>query len=88
MSRIDCGRLFQAVGPATEKALEPIKVLVRGTSYSPRVAERRWARPSSSDTGVTMSEMYSGALPVSTEWMMTQSLYVMRCSIGSQCSSR
>ena len=85
---VKCGRLFHAVGPATEKALEPIRVLVRGTSYSPRAAERRWARPESSDTGVTMSEMYSGEVPITTECMMTQSLYVMRCSIGSQCSSR
>ena len=87
MSRSDYGRLFHAVGPATEKALEPIRVLVRGTSES-RAAERRWARPESSDTGVTMSERYSGTVPVTTECMMTQSLYVMRCSIGSQCSSR
>ena len=28
----DCGRLFDALGPATEKALEPMSVLVRGTS--------------------------------------------------------
>ena len=43
MSRVGCGRLFHAVGPDTEKALEPILVLVRGkfTSYSPSVAERR-----------------------------------------------
>jgi len=39
---------------------------VRGMSYSPSVAERRWARPSSTDTGLTMSEIYSGAVPVST----------------------
>jgi len=62
MLRIDCGRLFHAVGPATETALEPIRVLVRGMSYSPSVAERKWARPSSTDTGLTMSEIYSGAV--------------------------
>ena len=32
MSRSDCRRLFHALGPATEKALEPMSVLVRGTS--------------------------------------------------------
>ena len=33
VSRSDCGRLFHALGPATEKALEPMSVvLVRGTS--------------------------------------------------------
>jgi hypothetical protein len=52
----------------------PIRVLVRGTSYSLRAAERRWERPPSSDTGVTMSEMYSGAVPMTTECMMTLSL--------------
>jgi len=32
VSRSDCGKLLHALGPATEKALEPISVLVRGTS--------------------------------------------------------
>ena len=35
MLRIDCGRLFHAVGPATEKALEPIRVLVRVCRTAP-----------------------------------------------------
>jgi len=56
-------RLRKTVRPATEKALEPIRVLVRGMSYSTSVAERRWARPSSTDTGLTMSEIYSDAVP-------------------------
>jgi len=30
---------------------------------------------------------YSGALPMTPECMMTQRLYVMRCSIGRQCRS-
>ena len=74
MLQIDCGRLFNAVGPATEKALEPTRVFVHGMSYSPSAAERRWARPSSADTGLTMSEIYSGAVPVSTACIKTQSL--------------
>jgi len=44
----DCSMLFNR--QATEKALEPIRILVRDMSYSPSVAERRWARPSSTDT--------------------------------------
>ena len=31
--------------------------------------------------------MYSGAISVTMERMMTQNLYAIRCSIGSQCSS-
>ena len=29
VSHSDCGRLFHALGPATEKALEPMSVLVQ-----------------------------------------------------------
>ena len=32
VSRSNCGRLLHALGPAAEKALEPMSVLVRGTS--------------------------------------------------------
>jgi len=39
MSRNYCGRLFHAFELATEEALKPIRVPVRGTSYNPRVAE-------------------------------------------------
>jgi len=62
---------------ATEKALEPMSVLVHEMSHSPYAAGRKRTRPSSSDTGVTKSEMYSGAVPATTV-CMTQSLYMMR----------
>jgi len=32
VSRSYCGRLFHALGPATEKALKPMTVLIRDTS--------------------------------------------------------
>jgi len=57
MLRIDCGRLFHAVGPATEKALEPIRVLVRGMSYSPSVAERSYINQFT-------SRHYSGSIDI------------------------
>jgi len=36
---------FHAVGLASEKALEVVTVLVRGTLYSPRGDEPKWAHP-------------------------------------------
>ena len=39
--RMLAGRLFHAVGPATEKALDPSRDLVLGTSKCPSVADRR-----------------------------------------------
>ena len=63
-ARINCGRhidcstllnLWQR--KLFHRTHEPMRVLVRGMSYSLSVTERRWARPSSSDT-VTMFEMY------------------------------
>jgi len=62
MSRINGEIMFHAIEPATEKALEP--VLVCGTSYCPRAAERRWMRPLSWDTEVTNSKINSGAVHV------------------------
>jgi len=35
------GKLFHAVGPATQNARLPRRRLVRGTTRSPRAAERR-----------------------------------------------
>jgi len=36
-SRSDCGRLFYALGPATEKALEPMRTKnsTTGSNYAP-----------------------------------------------------
>jgi len=44
MSRIDGGSLFHVVGLATQKALEPMSVVVRGISYSPWAAESKWTQ--------------------------------------------
>jgi len=42
--RMSDGKLFHAVGPATQNAMSPRRRLVRGTTRSPRVAERRAVR--------------------------------------------
>ena len=42
--RMSDGKLFHAVGPATQNAWRPRRRLVRGTTRSPRAAERRAAR--------------------------------------------
>ena len=52
VARSSSGRAFHAVGPATENALVPNFVRVRGTSYNPDAAERRCERPGSSVTEV------------------------------------
>jgi len=42
--RMSDGKLFHAVGPATQNARLPRRRLVRGTTRSPRAPERRMAR--------------------------------------------
>jgi len=42
--RMSDGRSFHAVGPATQNARLPRRRLVRGTTRSPRAAERTAAR--------------------------------------------
>ena len=42
--RMSDGRLFHAAGPATQNARLPRRRLVRGSTRSPRAAERRAAR--------------------------------------------
>jgi len=49
--RMSDGKLFHAVGPATQNALLPRRRLVRGTTRSPRAAERRAARVETVVTG-------------------------------------
>jgi len=84
MSSIDGGRLCYAAEPATDKALEPMSALVRGMSYSQWAAERKWTRPPSSDTGVTKSEMYSGALPVrQSAWWRRVCIWCAAQSVAS-----
>ena len=47
--------MFQASGPATEKALSPKPVLVLGTSKEPDVEDLRVARPCIDDIGTRTS---------------------------------
>ena len=51
--------MFQAEGPATEKALSPKPVLVLGTSKEPDLEDLRVARPCNDDIGARTSMMYS-----------------------------
>ena len=61
-SRTVSGSEFHRLGPETAKRLCPYFVVrERGTSRSPRVAERRWLLPTDVDTGVHSSERYVGA---------------------------
>jgi len=53
--RMSGGKLFHAVGPATQNALLLRRRLVRGTTRSPRAAERRAARVETEVTGTHKS---------------------------------
>ena len=62
LSRISRGRLFQAVGQATANDLGPkVFVLHPGTKSSPAVAERKFERPGTDDTGMQSFARYVGA---------------------------
>ena len=63
--RMSGGKLFHAVGPATENAKLPSWRLVRGTRRSPRAAERRAEGVATVVTGSTChsSFIYDGAGP-------------------------
>ena len=64
--------MFNAAGPATEKALFPNSVIVRGTSYVPDVEDRNAARHGSTETGTRALEMYSGQKPFTTACVSRQ----------------
>ena len=49
------GKLFRVVGPATQNAPSPRRRLVRGTTRSPRAAERRAAWVEAVVTGTRKS---------------------------------
>ena len=86
-SESSIGRLFQAVGQATAKALGPIVfVLQEGTKSLPDVAERKWERPGNSDTGMHSLERYDGARPWRHRYAVTHSLNSIRACISSQWS--
>jgi len=61
-SRTDNGSEFHRIGPETAKYLWPyLVVLERGTTRSPRAAERRWPRLADSDTGEHSTVRYVDA---------------------------
>ena len=68
------GRLFQALGAATENARSDETSLDRGTTKSCFPAERREARPGTLATDVTNSVRYDGARPLIEWWTKRQSL--------------
>ena len=61
MFLISAGRAFHSRSPATEEALSPNSVLVRGMSYSVVIAER-WRCPGNDEIGV-VSVRYEGLVP-------------------------
>ena len=83
--------LFQAAGPATEKALSSKPVLVLGTSKEQDVEYLRIARSCSDNiwtrTSVT-KWLHSGLRRLTNEWTMRHSLYCTLKPTGNQCSSR
>ena len=90
---VDCscfspgGSLFHARGAATEKARSPIRRRVRGMTKLPRVEVRSAHRASTSATGVSRSEMYSGVCPRRDLWHSKHNLYCILSAIGNQCNS-
>ena len=62
--RMSGGKLFHAVGPATQNARLPRRRLVRGTTRSPRAAERRAEWVQTVVTGRQRSCRYDGASPI------------------------
>ena len=67
ISLMSTGRLFHALGAATENARSDETSLERGTTRSCLPAERREARPGMLATGVTNSVRYDGERPL-TAW--------------------
>ena len=82
------GRLFQARGPATQKALSPNDSRVLGTSKIRRYADRKPLLRPTEGVGTTGSARYRGALPCKHRKTSVQSLYSILSVIGSQWWSR
>ena len=68
ISLMSTGRLFQALGAATENARSDETSLDRGTTRSYLLAERREARPETLAKDVTNSVKYDGARPLIEWW--------------------
>jgi hypothetical protein len=81
-------KLFQARGPATQKALSPSNVRVLGTSTDSASADRRPDLRPIDEVGRTRSMRYDGALPCRQRKTIVQSLYSTLSAIGSKWQSR
>ena len=80
------GRLFHALGAATENARSDETSLERGTTRSCLPAERREARPGMLATGVTNSVRYDGARPLTAWCTKRQSLNLILSAIEVRTS--
>jgi len=80
------GKLFQATRPSKQKLRPPNFVLVRGLAYAAVSADRRPGRVLDSATVATMSVRHCGTMLMCTKCISRHSLYLMRCSMGNQCS--
>jgi len=71
--RIEAGRLFQILGPATEKLLSPSQVFVLGTVRTLAWAERSWGRPESAISWQS-STRYDGTwqIPLPTSHLLIE----------------
>ena len=78
------GRLFHALGAATENASSDETSLECGTTRSCFPAERREARPGMLATGVTNSVRYDVARPLTAWCTKRQSLSLILSAIGNQ----
>ena len=65
--RMSVGRLFHTAGPATENARLPRRSLVRGTTRSPRAAERRATRVETDETGTHLALLRNHSSSNATE---------------------
>jgi len=77
------GNELNTVGPATENARRANSVRTRGTNSIGAPVERIGLAGAAT---VNMSWRYGAVDVVSTLWVSTAVLYVMRCYTGSQCS--
>ena len=87
ISLMSTGRLFHALGAATENARSDETSLKRGTTRSCLPAERREARPGMLATRVTNSVRYDDAWPLTAWNTKKQSLNLILSAIGNQWSS-
>jgi len=76
------GNELNTVGPATENARRANSEPTRGTNSNGAPAERIGLAGAAT---VNVSWRYGGVDVVSTLWVSTAVLYVMRCFTGSQC---